>query len=207
MDVRVALEGVAGLADVVVQQLQLAGDEAGVGGVAAPGDDVDGIEAAVDGGAHGGELGDDERGRGGGRRDGEVVRLGAARGRQTGDAQLDVLRARVSSGQRQTARGETRTPLTMRVPTRVTRPLRLSERTDDSTSVEPFSDGASRAAHSSSPALSACSVSVSCSSNHPSSRCCDDAWARASWSAAMGGHGGRHEDCVCTVQGLECCGR
>ena len=96
LDVRVALERLAGLEDVVVQELQLAGDEAGIGGVAAPGDDVDGIEAAVDRGAHGGELGHDQRGSRWRSGDGDVVGLQAARGRQAGDAQLDVLDAVVS---------------------------------------------------------------------------------------------------------------
>ena len=81
-----------------------------------------------------------------------------------------------------------RTPLTMRVPTRVTRPLRLSERTEVKTSVDPFSDGASSAAHSSRPAFSDCSVSLSWTSSHSSSRCCDFACSAASWAASMGGH-------------------
>lgn len=76
----------------------------------------------------------------------------------------------------------------MRVPMRVMRPLRLSERTEVSTSVEPFSEGASRAAHSSRPALSDCSVSRSCTSNHSSSRACDAACSSARRASSMGGH-------------------
>jgi hypothetical protein len=71
---------------------------------------------------------------------------------------------------------------------RVISPLRLSERTEDSTSVEPFSDGASRAAHSSSPAFSDCSVSRSCTSSHSSSRTWDAACSSARRASSMGGH-------------------
>lgn len=80
------------------------------------------------------------------------------------------------------------TPLVMRVPTRVMRPFRLSERTEVSTSVEPFSDGASRVAHSSRPALSDCSVSRSCTSSHSSSRACDSACSCKRRASSMGGH-------------------
>ena len=76
----------------------------------------------------------------------------------------------------------------MRVPMRVMRPLRFSERTEVSTSVEPFSEGASRAAHSSRPALSDCSVSRSCTSSHSSSRACDAACSSARRASSMGGH-------------------
>ena len=69
------------------------------------------------------------------------------------------------------ARGQL-TPLTMRVPTRVTRPFRHSERTEESTRVDPFSDGARSAAHSSSPALGDCKVSRNCTRSHSSSRAC-----------------------------------
>jgi hypothetical protein len=75
----------------------------------------------------------------------------------------------------------------MRVPILVIRPLRLSDRTDDSTSVEPFSDGASRAAHSSKPAFSDCSVSRSCTSSQSSSRACEAACSSTSWASSMGG--------------------
>lgn len=44
-------------------------------------------------------------------------------------------------------------PLTIRVPTRVMKPLRCSERREESGSVEPGSAGARREAHSSSPDL------------------------------------------------------
>lgn len=76
----------------------------------------------------------------------------------------------------------------MRVPIRVMRPLRLSERTEVKTSVEPCSEGASRAAHSSRPALSDCRVPCSCTNSHWSSRACDAAcsWFRA--ASSMGGH-------------------
>jgi hypothetical protein len=76
----------------------------------------------------------------------------------------------------------------MRVPMRVITPLRLSERTEVSTSVEPFSEGASRAAHSSRPALSDCSVSRSCTSSHSSSRACDAACSWVRRASSMGGH-------------------
>jgi hypothetical protein len=71
---------------------------------------------------------------------------------------------------------------------RVIRPFRLSDRTEDSTSVEPFSDGASRAAHSSRPAFSDFSVSCSCSSSHSSSRAWDAACSSARRVSSMGGH-------------------
>lgn len=71
---------------------------------------------------------------------------------------------------------------------RVMRPLRLSERTEVNTSVDPFSEGASRAAHSSRPALSDCSVSRSWTSSHSSSRACDAACSWARRSSSMGGH-------------------
>jgi hypothetical protein len=71
---------------------------------------------------------------------------------------------------------------------RVIRPFRLSERTEDSTSVEPFSEGASRAAHSSRPAFSDFSVSCSCSSSQSSSRTWDAACSSARRVSSMGGH-------------------
>jgi hypothetical protein len=108
--------------------------------------------------------------------------------------------------------GVERTPFTMRVPTRVTSPFRLSERTEVSTSVDPLSLGASSAAHSSSPAFSDCSVSLSCTSSQSSSRCCDTVCSRASCAASMGGHtavdmaagdgrrsSGRSSDCCSAV--------
>ena len=103
------------------------------------------------------------------------------------------------------------TPLTIRVPVRVTKPFRHSERWLDTTSVEPASLGAKRAAHSSSPALSDWNVSCSEARSHCSSAACisryqrmfvkmltaerrwrkrtrDCSSSRASWSGAMGGH-------------------
>lgn len=168
-----------------MQQLQLARDEAGVGRIAAPGRHVDDIQAGVDGGAYRRQLGHNQRRRMRCRRDGEVVCQGALGRREAGQAQLDVLRR----GEPGTQGGSAaHTPLVMRVPMRVMRPLRLSERTDDSTSVDPFSEGASKAAHSSSPALSDCSVSLSWSSSQSSSRACDAACSSAKRPASMGGH-------------------
>ena len=64
-----------------------------------------------------------------------------------------------------------RTPFTILVPTRVTRPLRLSDRNEDRTRMEAFSLlGARRAAHSSRPSLSDLRVSWSCVRSHSSSR-------------------------------------
>jgi hypothetical protein len=116
---------------------------------------------------------------------GEVVCQRALGWWETWQTKLDVLRG-VSSCTR-TERGR-HTPLVMRVPMRVMRPLRLSERTEVSTSVEPFSEGASRAAHSSRPALSDCSVSRSWTSSHSSSRACDAACSSARRASSMGGH-------------------
>lgn len=79
----------------VVQQLQLAGDEVGVGGIPAPGGDVNGVQAAVDGGAYRGKLGDDERGGMRRRRDGEVAGQGASWRGKAGEAELDVLQRSV----------------------------------------------------------------------------------------------------------------
>lgn len=76
----------------------------------------------------------------------------------------------------------------MRVPMRVISPFRLSERTEVRTSVEPFSEGASRAAHSSRPALSDCNVPCSCTNSHSSSRACDAACSWLSAASSMGGH-------------------
>jgi hypothetical protein len=76
----------------------------------------------------------------------------------------------------------------MRVPILVMSPFRLSERTDDSTSVDPFSLGASSATHSSKPALSDCSVSCSCTSSHASSRAHEASSSLRSCASSMGGH-------------------
>lgn len=62
-----------------------------------------------------------------------------------------------------------RTPLTTRVPMRVTNPLRLSERREESTNVEGPLSGESRAAQSSSPDLREAKVSWSEESSHSSS--------------------------------------
>lgn len=48
-----------------------------------------------------------------------------------------------------------RTPFTILVPIRVTKPLTLSERSDERTSVEPGSAGASNFTHSSKPSFKA----------------------------------------------------
>lgn len=66
--------------------------------------------------------------------------------------------------------GKTRTPFTIRVPTRVTKPFRLSDLTVDTTKVDPCSVGASKAAHSSRPALRDLRVVRSDDSSHSSSR-------------------------------------
>lgn len=66
--------------------------------------------------------------------------------------------------------GAIRTPFTIRVPTRVTKPFKLSDLTVDTTNVEPCSDGASRAAHSSRPAFRDFKVVRSEDSSHSSSR-------------------------------------
>lgn len=84
--------------------------------------------------------------------------------------------------------GKTHTPLVMRVPIRVMRPFRLSDRTEESTKVDPFSDGANKAAHSSRPAFSDCRVSRSWTSSHSSSRFCDAVCSSARRASSMGGH-------------------
>ncbi len=61
------------------------------------------------------------------------------------------------------------TPLTTPVPTLVTKPLTLSDRGEDRTSVEPGSRGASRAMHSSRPSLKEAKVSWRELSSHSSS--------------------------------------
>lgn len=61
------------------------------------------------------------------------------------------------------------TPLTIRVPTRVIKPLRLSERWEETTRVEPCSVGASRDDTSSRPALRSLSVSCKAARSHSSS--------------------------------------
>lgn len=53
------------------------------------------------------------------------------------------------------------TPLVIRVPTRVMKPLTLSDRSEDNTSVEPGSFGANKSAHSVRPSLN--DVRDSCS--------------------------------------------
>jgi hypothetical protein len=70
------------------------------------------------------------------------------------------------------ARRSLMSPFTMRVPTLVTKPLRLSDRYEDKARVEPFSDGASRAATSSSPAFRDCNVSCRAARSHWSSLAC-----------------------------------
>ena len=64
------------------------------------------------------------------------------------------------------------TPFTIRLPTRVTNPLTLSDRAEDTTSVDPGSWGANSAMHSSRPLFSDASVCCSEASNHSSSRAC-----------------------------------
>ena len=62
------------------------------------------------------------------------------------------------------------TPLTMRVPILVTKPLILSDLSDDRASVEPGSVGASRARHSCSPLLRDARFSCSRFRSHSSSQ-------------------------------------
>ena len=83
----------------------------------------------------------------GSRREDGVCCLGGGRGR------LDAL-----------------TPLMIRVPTLVTKPLTLSDRRDDRTRVEPGSWGARRAVHSSRPLLNEARVSWREVRSHDSSR-------------------------------------
>ena len=65
------------------------------------------------------------------------------------------------------------TPFTIRIPTLVTKPLTLSDLTDEITSVEPGSFGASRAIHSSRPLFRDARVSCSELRSHSSSRACE----------------------------------
>ena len=62
------------------------------------------------------------------------------------------------------------TPLTIRVPTLVMKPLTLSDLGDDTTKVEPGSLGASKAMHSSRPLLKETKVSCKLMRSHSSSR-------------------------------------
>jgi hypothetical protein len=64
------------------------------------------------------------------------------------------------------------TPLTMRVPTLVTKPFKLSERWEERARVEPYSVGARREAHSSRPALRDFRVSWRATRSHSSSLLC-----------------------------------
>lgn len=72
------------------------------------------------------------------------------------------------------------TPFTIRAPMRVTKPLRLSLLSEESTRVEPDSFGARSSAHSSRPALRDASVSCKDERSHPSSRAYDLADVSAS---------------------------
>ena len=66
--------------------------------------------------------------------------------------------------------GRRHTPLMIRVPILVTKPLTLSDRKDERASVEPGSLGASKATHSCSPLLSDARPSCSRFRSHSSSQ-------------------------------------
>ena len=78
-------------------------------------------------------------------------------------------------------------PRVMRVPTRVTMPLRLSVRGDDTTRVEPGSVGSMSAMHSERPDLRDRRVSRREESNQANSRAVDaDSWAARASRAIVG---------------------
>ena len=81
-----ALKRLPSLADVVMQEPELARDEGRGAGVAGPGGDVDDVEGLDDEIADGEEVGEDE-----GIGDVEGVGCGAAGGREAREAEVDVL--------------------------------------------------------------------------------------------------------------------
>ena len=80
-----------------------------------------------------------------------------------------VLQAQKSFKHRRPGKLESLTPLTMRVPTRVTKPLTVSDRWVDKASVVPGSCGVSRARHSSRPLFKEGKASCSAWRSHSSS--------------------------------------
>lgn len=178
LHVGASFQRLTGLLKVVVQKLKLAGDVVCIFGIASPGGDVDDIETGIDMGSRGSQLFNDQ---GGGLwllRDGERVIGGTAGWRQAGQPQLDVLQGSAINVCASCA-GDLRTPFTIRVPTRVTKPFRLSDLTVDTTKVEPCSVGAIRAAHSSRPSFKDFRVMRSDDSSHSSSRAYKSPLARA----------------------------
>ncbi len=169
-----------------MQQLQLASNEVCISSISAPNSYINDIQAAVDRSANGRQLGNDESRCLWSRRNRNIITKGAFWRWKGGYAQLDVLRM-VINGCASSETVSQLTPLTMRVPILVMRPFRLSDRKEDSTRVDAFSEGASKAAHSSRPAFNDCSMSRSWTKSQSSSRAWDWACSWPSWTSSMGG--------------------
>lgn len=174
---------------IVVQQAQLPRDEVRVLCIACPSGRVYDVQASVYQRAYGDQLLQDQcrRLRRGGYCEAiafssEIV-TGLARYVQAWQSHVDSLGGRFNNAF-QAARLDSsvvRTPLTMRVPALVTKPLTHSDLWVERARVEPFSVGASSAAHSSRPSLRDCRVSWRDNKSHSSSR----AWRTVQHSAAL----------------------
>jgi hypothetical protein len=94
---------------------------------------------------------------------------GTTRRRQRCQAKLNILRP-ISHLSYRESDPAIHTPFTTLVPTLVTKPLTFSDRSEDSTKVEPGSLGASKTAHSCKPSFSEASESCIDCRSHSNSR-------------------------------------